>query len=71
LRILFFLERGWRLYKVLRSVYEFAAVERPETVVEMFPEHIIQTIKTSRDRIQGNLNRVKAQQHDIRVSNVD
>ncbi len=59
----FFLERGWRLYNVLRSAYEFTAAERPERLVEIFPDHVIQTIKSPRDRIQGNLKRVKAEHH--------
>jgi hypothetical protein len=59
----FFLERGWRLYNVLRSVYKFAIVECPERMIEMFPEHIIRVIEASRDRIQGRINQVRAERH--------
>lgn len=59
----FFLERGWRLYSVLRSVYQFAKVECPERVVEIFPELIIEVIQASRDRIQQSSNGFRSEQH--------
>jgi hypothetical protein len=46
------LERGWGLYNVLRSVYQFARLECPERLSELFPDHVICRIKTSRDRIR-------------------
>jgi len=51
----FLLERGWRLYNVLRSVYRFARLECPERVTELFPEHVIRMIEASRDRIKSRI----------------
>jgi RecJ-like exonuclease len=59
----FFRERGWRLYNVLRSVYQFANVECQDRVVELFPEMIKKIIRESRDRIQRNFTALRADQH--------
>jgi hypothetical protein len=51
----FLLERGWRLYNVLRSVYRFARHEFPARVTELFPEHVIRMIEASTDRIRSRI----------------
>jgi RecJ-like exonuclease len=46
-------ERGWRLYNVLVSVYQFASVECAPRLPIIFPDALVEMIKAARDRIRG------------------
>jgi hypothetical protein len=47
------IERGWRLYNVLVSVYQFASIECPARLPTVFPDVVVETIKAARDRIRA------------------
>jgi hypothetical protein len=48
-----FLERGWTLCNVLRSIHGFAERECPRRVAEIFPDPVVRMIRTSAHRIQS------------------